>query len=130
MFESSFIYSYTFTHLFYYLPISTFCLYFLYRILQFRNNHFSINLPQKTLLHITDSKIKGRPKSSLYFALGAIRTRDLSLKRGVLYQLSYKRKLNSLFISSVVLSYQEHFLMSTVFLLFSLQFPQKASPSY
>lgn len=26
-----------------------------------------------------------------YFALGAIRTRDLSLKRGVLYLLSYKR---------------------------------------
>ena len=30
------------------------------------------------------------------FASGAIRTRDLSLKRGVLYLLSYRRKLFNL----------------------------------
>ena len=33
-----------------------------------------------------------KPSVYLKFALGAIRTRDLSLKRGVLYLLSYKRK--------------------------------------
>ena len=34
--------------------------------------------------------------SFLFYALGAIRTRDLSLKRGVLYLLSYRR-LHNLF---------------------------------
>lgn len=51
----------------------------------FLKSSLSINKKQKI-------KIKGRDIPSFYFALGAIRTRDLSLKRGVLYQLSYKRK--------------------------------------
>lgn len=53
-------------------------------------NPFSQTIKTSSLNY---GKIKGRFSSSLYFALGAIRTRDLSLKRGVLYLLSYKRKL-------------------------------------
>ena len=57
---------------------------------------------------------KKEPRGLILFAqkiaLGAIRTRDLSLKRGVLYLLSYKRKfylffiLTKLFISASKLS--------------------------
>lgn len=42
-----------------------------------------------------------------YFALGAIRTRDLSLKRGVLYLLSYKR-INYLFTGSGYCGLYDH----------------------
>ena len=52
---------------------------------------------------------------SFYFALGAIRTRDLSLKRGVLYLLSYKRENQCYSFSPVRSFYQEQFLLSTVF---------------
>ena len=60
-------------------------------------NPFSQTIKTSSLNY---GKIKGRFSSSLYFALGAIRTRDLSLKRGVLYLLSYKRKFYLLFSSA------------------------------
>ena len=51
--------------------------------------------------------LKIKPPHSAKIALGAIRTRDLSLKRGVLYLLSYRR-----ICLSSLLNYQEHILES------------------
>ena len=51
------------------------------------------------VLILAKQQNKRKVKPSFYFALGAIRTRDLSLKRGVLYLLSYKRLLAIHFVS-------------------------------
>ena len=52
------------------------------------------------------SKIIPKENKVKKYALGAIRTRDLSLKRGVLYLLSYKRKLSNAihFVSKIILA--------------------------
>lgn len=83
--------------------------------------------PARARMHLAskpqqNSKIKGRLKPSFYFALGAIRTRDLSLKRGVLYLLSYKRKFihfhNSMiaihFVSNLMLARTNFYVNSFV----------------
>ena len=51
--------------------------------------------PNAKCVQILAKQIKEKIGSTylFFYALGAIRTRDLSLKRGVLYLLSYKRKL-------------------------------------
>ena len=66
---------------------------------------------------LTTNKKQDKTPYPVFYALGAIRTRDLSLKRGVLYLLSYKRK-SYLFRLYKVLPlpnqvYQEHSLKST-----------------
>ena len=72
--------------------------------------------PNAKCIQILAKQIKEKIGSTylFFYALGAIRTRDLSLKRGVLYLLSYKRKL-TIHISDLLCIrkyYQEHFLMS------------------
>ena len=57
------------------------------------------SLKRNIILILAKQQNKRKDKPSFYFALGAIRTRDLSLKRGVLYLLSYKRILRYLFYS-------------------------------